>query len=56
MEINSYTAEEISRMDNVTRQTVYRNKKYIRIRFVNYRSKQNKKWYSIRYIKKSDIL
>ena len=56
MEVISYTAEEISRIDNVSRQTVYKSKKYIKIRFMNYRSKQNKKWYSIRYIRKSDIL
>ena len=43
MEINSYTAEELSKIDGVSRWTVYRSKKYIRVRFTHYRTKLSKK-------------
>ena len=56
MEVKSYTATELASLDDVTRQTVATSKKYIKVRFTHYRAKQSKKWYTIRYIRKSDIL
>lgn len=56
MEIQAYTANDISRIDNVSRYTVYKSKKYIKVRFETYRAKKNKKWYAVRYIRKSDLL
>lgn len=43
MEVESYTATELARLDNVTRQTVATSKKYIKVRFTHYRAKQGKK-------------
>lgn len=53
--IESYTVWEIMKLDNVSRWTVYRSKKYVKIIVKNYSSKRTKRWYSIRYIRAEDL-
>lgn len=53
--VSCYTAAELAKLDKVHRNTVARSKKYIPVKFINYRSSKNKKGYSLRYIRKSDL-
>ena len=49
----TYKAIELSQIENKTKPTIYNNGRlYIPIMIP---SKRSKKWYSIRYIKKSDL-
>lgn len=51
--IQAYKAVEMARLENKTKPTIYNNGRlYIPIMVT---SKRAKKWYSIRYIKKSDL-
>lgn len=51
--IPSYKAIELSELENKTKPTIYNNGRlYIPITIP---SRRAKKWYSIRYIKKSDL-
>ena len=54
--IESYKATELALLEKKSEKTIRNNKKkYIPIIVRSYRSKQNKKWYSVRYIRRADI-
>lgn len=51
--ITAYKAVELAKLEKKTKPTIYNNgKKYIPIKIS---SRRAKKWYSIRYVKKSDL-